>query len=190
MAGIVAAGGQRGCDTRVMATVRTLLVLRHSKSAYPEGVADFDRPLAPRGKRDAVAAGQWLRDQALAPDQVSCSVAERARQTWDLISDQLGVASAGNDVVRYDPRLYSADVEDLIGIIRETPAEVDILALVGHNPASADLVLALTTERQLSFPTSAIAAIEFRGLWAKVRPGSGQLASYWTPKGGTVTRRA
>lgn len=173
-----------------MGTVRTLLVLRHSKSAYPEGVADIDRPLAPRGMRDAVAAGQWLCDQALAPDLVVCSVAERTRQTWDLISDQLGVASAGNDVVRYDPRLYSADVEDLIGIIRETPAGIGILALLGHNPAAADLVLALTTERQLSFPTSAIAAIEFSGGWARARPGSGQLASYWTPKGGTVTRRA
>jgi phosphohistidine phosphatase len=173
-----------------MATARTLLVLRHSKSAYPEGAADIDRPLAPRGQRDAVAAGQWLRDQALAPDLVVCSVAERTRQTWDLISDQLGVASAGNDVVRYDPRLYTADVEDLIGIIREAPAEVDLLALVGHNPASADLVQTLTTQRQLSFPTSAIAAIEFRGDWVKVRPGSGQLTIYWTPKGGTVTHEA
>ena len=170
-----------------MATVRTLLVLRHGKSAYPEGVADFDRPLAPRGKRDAVAAGQWLRDQALAPDLVICSAAERARQTWDLISDQLGVASPGNDVVRYDPRLYSADVEDLIGIIREAPAGVGILALVGHNPVSADLVLTLTAQRQPGFPTSAIAAIEFRGGWAMVRPRSGQLTIYWTPKGGTVT---
>ena len=174
----------------MVATARTLLVLRHGKSAYPEGVADIDRPLAPRGQRDAVAAGQWLRDQALAPDLVVCSVAERTRQTWDLISDQLGVAGADSDVVRYDPQLYNAGVEDLTGIIREAPAEVAILALVGHNPASADLVLTLTTERQLSFPTSAIAAIEFRGHWARVRPGSGQLASYWTPKGGTVSRRA
>jgi phosphohistidine phosphatase len=173
-----------------MGTVRTLLVLRHSKSAYPEGVADIDRPLALRGQRDAVAAGRWLRDQALAPDLIICSVAERTRQTWDLISDQLGVARAGHDVVRYDPRLYSADVADLTGIIQETPAWVDILALVGHNPASADLVLTLTAERQLSFPTSAIAAIEFHGDWAQARPGSGQLATCWTPKGGSVTRRA
>jgi phosphohistidine phosphatase len=173
-----------------MATARTLLVLRHGKSAYPEGVADIDRPLAPRGQRDAVAAGHWLRDEALAPDLVICSVAERTRQTWDLISDQLGVASPGNDVVHYDPRLYNADAGDLTGVIRETPTEVDILALVGHNPASGELVLALTSERGLTFPTSAIAAIEFRGGWAKIRPGSGLLASYWTPKGGPVTRRA
>ena len=83
--------GSRPCHTQVMSTtVRTLLVLRHSKSAYPEGVADIDRPLAPRGVRDAVALGGWLRDQGLVPDLVVCSVAERTRQTWDLISDQLG----------------------------------------------------------------------------------------------------
>jgi phosphohistidine phosphatase len=171
-----------------MATVRTLLVLRHGKSAYPEGVADIDRPLAPRGERDAVAAGQWIRDQALAPDLVICSVAERTRQTWDLVSDQLDVANPGNGVVQYDPRLYTADAGDLTGIIREAPAEVGILALVGHNPAAAELVMALTTQRQLSFPTSALAAIEFRRRWAAVSAGTGQLASYWTPKGGAVTR--
>ena len=51
-------------------TERTLLVLRHSKSAYPEGTADFDRPLAPRGLRDAVTLGIWIRDQGLQPDLV------------------------------------------------------------------------------------------------------------------------
>ena len=166
--------------------MRTLLVLRHSKSAYPEGAADIERPLAPRGQRDAVTAGRWLRDEALAPDLVICSVAERTRQTWDLISDQLGVAGDGQDVVRYDPRLYNAGVGDLTGIIRETPAGIAILALVGHNPASAALVLALTSEPELAFPTSAIAAIEFGCDWAQVSPGSGQLVTYWTPKGGAV----
>ncbi len=71
---------------------RTLLVLRHSKSAYPEGTADFDRPLAPRGLRDAVTLGTWIRDQGLLPDLVVCSAAARARQTWDLVSDQLAWA--------------------------------------------------------------------------------------------------
>ena len=61
-------------------TRRTLLVLRHSKSAYPEGMADFDRPLAPRGVRDAVTLGGWLGDQGLFPDLVVCSTAARTRQ--------------------------------------------------------------------------------------------------------------
>ena len=40
---------------------RRLVVLRHAKSAYPPGVVDHDRPLAPRGVVDAKAAGGWIR---------------------------------------------------------------------------------------------------------------------------------
>ncbi len=99
-------------------TRRTLLVLRHSKSAYPEGTADFDRPLAPRGLRDAVTLGTWIRDQGLLPDLVVCSAAARARQTWELASDQLAWADGDGEVERYDERVYHADAGDLVGIAR------------------------------------------------------------------------
>ncbi|MGD0924222.1 MAG: histidine phosphatase family protein [Streptosporangiaceae bacterium] len=167
-------------------TVRTLLVLRHSKSAYPEETADFDRPLAPRGLRDAVTLGIWIRDQGLQPDLVGCSTATRARQTWDLVSDQLAWPDEDAAVVRYDQRLYHADAGDMIGIAREIPLEVEILALVGHNPAAADLVASLTGESGLTFPTSALAVIGLRRGWDRVAPGSGSLDGYWTPKGGSV----
>ncbi|WP_399494409.1 hypothetical protein [Streptomyces sp. P9(2023)] len=42
--------------------LRRLVVLRHAKSAWPEGVPDYDRPLGPRGLRDAPAAGRRLVD--------------------------------------------------------------------------------------------------------------------------------
>ncbi|MGH3069028.1 MAG: SixA phosphatase family protein [Streptosporangiaceae bacterium] len=168
---------------------RTLLVLRHSKSAYPEGVADIDRPLAPRGVRNAVTLGGWLLGQGLLPDLVVCSTAARTRQTWDLISDQLVWPGEDARVVRYDPRVYDADPADLLAIVGETPPEAAIVALVGHNPGAAQLVLTLTGETGLSFPTSALAIIEIRQDWDGAAPGSGSLAGYWTPKGGSAARR-
>ncbi|HEY2126513.1 MAG TPA: histidine phosphatase family protein [Streptosporangiaceae bacterium] len=167
-------------------TERTLLVLRHSKSAWPEGTADMDRPLSARGQRDAAAVGRWLRGEGLAPDLVACSTAERTRQTWDLVSDQLGWVGDEPGMLHYDPRLYDASPGDLLTVIQETPDEVAILALVGHNPGAAELVLALAGQRELSFPTSALAVIGFGGGWAGVAPGSGMLETVWTPKGGSV----
>ena len=166
-------------------TNRTLLVLRHSKSAYPEETADVDRPLSDRGRRDAAKAGGWLLDQGLTPDLVVCSTAERTRETWDLVSDQLSWADEPG-MVRYDPRIYEASPGDLLTVIQETPDEISILALVGHNPGSAELVLALAGHRELSFPTSALAVIGLRGGWAGVAPGSGTLDTVWTPKSGSV----
>ena len=164
----------------------TLLVLRHSKSAYPADTGDIDRPLSGRGQRDAAAAGRWLRDQGLEPDLVLCSVATRARLTWDLLSGQLGWAGEAGQVVRFDPRLYLATASELTGIIRETPGEVAILAVIGHNPAAVDLAVSLTGSVGLEFPTSALAVIELGGDWSAAGPGRGTLARSWTPKGGTV----
>ncbi len=168
---------------------RILLVLRHSKSAYPEGVADIDRPLGPRGVRDAVTLGGWLLAQALLPDLVVCSTAARARQTWDLVSDQMVWPDEDAMVVRYDPQVYDADPADLVAIVRETPPDVAMLALVGHNPGAAQLVRTLTGETGLSFPTSALAMIEIRQDWDQAIPGSGSLTGYWTPKGGSAVLR-
>ena len=168
---------------------RILLVLRHSKSAYPEGVADIDRPLGPRGVRDAVTLGGWLLGQGLLPDLVVCSTAARARQTWDLVSDQMVWPDEDAMVVRYDPQVYDADPADLVAIVRETPPDVAMLALVGHNPGAAQLVRTLTGETGLSFPTSALAMIEIRQDWDQAIPGSGSLTGYWTPKGGSAVLR-
>jgi len=168
---------------------RTLLVLRHSKSAYPEGVADVDRPLAPRGVRDAVTLGGWLLGQGLVPDLVVCSTAARTRQTWDLINDQLVWPDEDAMVVRYDPRVYDAALDDLMDIVRETPADAAILALVGHNPGAAQLVRILTGESELRFPTSALAMIDIGQDWDRTVPGSGSLSGYWTPKGGSAILR-
>ena len=62
---------------------RTLILMRHGKSAYPDDVADHERPLAPRGLREAGLAGQWLRDTQPPIDAVRCSTALRTRQTLD-----------------------------------------------------------------------------------------------------------
>ncbi len=63
--------------------MRTLVLLRHAKSDYPGGVADHDRPLAPRGIREAGLAGDWLRAELPAIDAVLCSTATRTRQTLE-----------------------------------------------------------------------------------------------------------
>jgi phosphohistidine phosphatase SixA len=61
---------------------RTLLLIRHAKSRYPDGVPDRDRPLAPRGIRQAGLAGNWLRTNAPTIDGVLCSTATRRDTCW------------------------------------------------------------------------------------------------------------
>lgn len=58
---------------------RTLLLLRHAKSAWPD-VPDHERPLARRGQRDAPLMGHWPRAVGYVPDRVVCSTARRAAE--------------------------------------------------------------------------------------------------------------
>ena len=60
---------------------RELWLMRHAKSAWPEGVADYNRPLKKRGRKTAQAMGEWLGQHGQVPDWIVSSPADRARET-------------------------------------------------------------------------------------------------------------
>ena len=74
--------GEKGDRVRMLRTNRRLLLLRHGKAESPLGVADADRPLAPRGRAQSGYAGREAKERGLVPDLVVVSAALRARQTW------------------------------------------------------------------------------------------------------------
>ncbi|MQA83102.1 MAG: histidine phosphatase family protein [Streptosporangiales bacterium] len=166
---------------------RRLLVLRHAKAESGLGLADVERPLAKRGKKDASAAGRWLRAAGMPIGLVVCSPALRARQTWAAAAAELAESGAGGDVpVRYDDRLYRNTVESLGEVVRETDDEVDSLLLVGHNPSVQQLVATLIADADPveGFPTCALALVEFTEPWAALAEDAGRLAQFWTPSHG------
>ncbi|MFF8837378.1 SixA phosphatase family protein [Streptomyces sp. NPDC015130] len=166
---------------------RRLVVLRHAKSAWPEGVPDLDRPLGPRGLRDAPAAGRSLAETGVLPDLVLCSPARRTRQTWDLAAAELAAAPP----VRHDPRLYGADADELLDVLHGVPDETGTLLLVGHNPGLEDLVLLLAADGagdaldrvRTKFPTSVTAVLTWHGSWPELRPGGAFLTGLVIPRG-------
>jgi phosphohistidine phosphatase len=156
-----------------------LIVMRHAKAGELPGGPDFERALRQRGRTDAAAAGRWLRGHGYRPDLVLCSAARRTRQTWQYVSQALG------SEVPMEPerRLYHADAADVMDVLRETDQAVGTLMYVGHNPAAAELVAALTGTEP-DFPTAAIAVLAISGEWAGLGPGDGELEASWTPAQG------
>src|ERR1700689_2161600 len=124
-------------------STRQLILLRHAESAGPEHVPDHARPLAPRGPRDAPAAGGWLRKADYVPDRVLCSTARRARESWQLAEEKLG---AHPETV-FEDRVYGASSAELLDLARQTPAEAGTLLIVGHDPAMRGLTLDLASEQ-------------------------------------------
>jgi phosphohistidine phosphatase len=165
---------------------RTLVVLRHAKSDWPD-VPDHERPLSARGRRDAPAVGRWLRDAGIRPDLVICSTARRARETWELAADELG----GDIPVEYEPGVYDASAFDLLEVVTEAPQAVRTLLVVGHNPAMQRLAVELAgssdgdaLERaNTKFATAAVAVLQVPGEWAELTPGSARMTAFAKPRG-------
>jgi phosphohistidine phosphatase len=161
----------------------TLALLRHAKSAYPEGVPDHHRPLAERGEREAPLAGRLLTERIGRPDLVIVSGATRARQTWELAAQVW--PSPPHTVV--DDRVYDAGVEDLVLLLRELDRPYQCVLVVGHNPGLEELAFALSdgqgdadAVRRMGtkFPTSALAVFEVTVAWSHLVNGSARLRSF------------
>jgi phosphohistidine phosphatase len=163
---------------------RTLVLLRHAKSAYPDGVGDHDRPLAPRGRREAELAGDWLRANLPAIDAVLCSTATRARETLAHI--------AIDAPVRYDDRLYDAAPGTVIDEITRVGDDVGVLLVVAHEPTLTQVALGLAVtdssntaaaERiSTKFPTSAMAVLRLTRGWKDLELGSAELVDFHVPR--------
>lgn len=160
--------------------MKTLILVRHGKSSWVQHeLADFDRPLLPRGEQDARLIGGFLHDNGLIPDLIRSSPAIRAQSTAGLLAEALGYPPAGIDKV---PAIYEAAVGDLLEVLRST-RHSDTLLMVGHNPGFSELVDLLTGTAQEDLPTCGTAVIDFDvTTWNEILPGSGRLRLLQRPK--------
>lgn len=138
-----------------------LLLLRHAKSDWKDAsLDDFDRPLAPRGRRAAPVMGEYLRDHGLEPDLVLCSTARRAVETLKLLLTALASAPQ----ISYLKSLYLAPPSRILAALRRQEPHFQRVLLIGHNPGLERLALDLAGQegaaaRRMAekFPTAALA---------------------------------
>jgi phosphohistidine phosphatase len=164
--------------------VHVLYLLRHAKSSWAEPtLADRERPLAPRGRRDAKRIAEHLRQIGCEPELVLCSTAVRTSETLELVRPSLGTST-----VMLEDELYAASWDHLLARIRLVPDAVASVMLIGHNPGMHELALALAStgdalERlEAKFPTAALATLAFAKSWSRLAPAEAKLAAYVVPK--------
>ena len=164
--------------------MRTLVLMRHAKSDYPDGVADHDRPLAARGVREAGLAGDWLRTAAPEIDAVLCSTAVRTRQTLD----RTGIGAP----VNFLARLYGATPGAMLSEINQVDDAISTLLIVGHEPTVSQVALGLASHPgsdpeatrliEMKFPTSGIAMLRVPGTWSALELSGAELVSFHVPR--------
>jgi phosphohistidine phosphatase len=169
-------------------TPRTILLLRHAKSSWDDpSLADFDRPLSPRGEKAAPRIGAEMSRRGWAPGVALVSPAARTRATWALIAPHLPEPPEAI----FPDRLYMADPDYLLSLLREAPWQIETLLVVGHNPGLQDFASLLASEdsdiraldrMRIKFPTAALARFEFEGEWGELAPGGARLTDFLRPR--------
>src|SRR5580658_8127022 len=98
---------------------RTVWLLRHAKTVAdpPPGGSDFDRVLAPRGRRDATALGRLFGQQGagvIAGDSPLPALALVSPAARTVATAALVLAELAPPEVRLVPDLYGAEPEDVV----------------------------------------------------------------------------
>jgi phosphohistidine phosphatase len=160
--------------------VKTLLILRHAKSSWKDlYLADHDRLLNKRGKRDAPRMGQLLLDEGLLPDLIISSTAKRARKTVEGLLEGSGYSLE----VQYTRDFYHGYPETFIAILSELDDKYEQVMVVGHNPGLEELLEVLTGDYE-RMPTAALAQVQLPiQSWVDLgEEPQGELVAVWRPK--------
>ena len=168
------------CD--IIKEMKTILLLRHAKSDWGNPtLADIDRPLAERGRRDAPRIARVLTASKWMPDAIIASPALRTHQTAQLVADAIHFGGT----VQLDARLYPGDAPAFFAVLRRLPATVTRPLLVGHNPAMEAIAAALSQSAPANFkiPTAGLLCFSVhRADWGRLVPGDGTLRWFLIPK--------
>ncbi|MBL8892710.1 MAG: histidine phosphatase family protein [Planctomycetaceae bacterium] len=163
-----------------------LLLMRHAKSDWDHaGLADIDRPLNKRGRRNATEMGGWLVEQGAVPDLILVSPACRAQETIVLLTAEFGHSKPE---VRTCEGLYPCSPQAIAQSIATVSDTLETILIAAHNPAM-EIVVDMIGGRAEHFPTGAVADVEVVGrTWlAAVADSVGffshcELRQIWRPR--------
>jgi phosphohistidine phosphatase len=161
--------------------MKRLTLVRHAKSSWKNAaLADIDRPLNGRGKRDAPLMGAHLVALGCQPDIILVSPARRARKTAQLLAAALGGVSGR---VLVDPALYEASAALLLERVRTLDERWQHVMLIGHNPGLTDFANLLTAAGIDNIPTCGVLVAELDiDSWPVADAGCGRTFLYIAPK--------
>jgi phosphohistidine phosphatase len=162
--------------------MKTLYIVRHAKSSWDNvNLPDFDRPLNTRGKTDAPRMGKRLKEKDVHPNLMLSSPAKRALSTSKRIAEVLNYPEKN---IKTDKKLYHADAEDILSVIRDQKNRFEVLMVFGHNPGLTDFVNEIGKSTSIdNIPTCGIVAFRFDiDEWHDVTKKSGELLFFDYPK--------
>lgn len=107
-----------------------LILMRHAKAEAMGEQGDYDRPLAPKGLKQAKKVAKGLRDMKLVPETIGCSTALRAQQTCGRLLKVFGDKTQ----VDYHQSLYDGGMQAIFDELAHAKGKTHVMMVLGHEP--------------------------------------------------------
>ena len=156
--------------------MKTLILVRHAKSDWPEDTDDFDRPLAERGIENAHKMAAYLMQNGIHIDQFISSPALRALHTCEIFNETYHIEILTNR------KLYNANENNFESVINDLTDEVNSVAMFSHNNGISNFANMMSGDI-FAFPTCGVAGFQVDcESWADFEGPKKKLLFFYEPK--------
>lgn len=162
--------------------MKKLYLLRHAKSAHPQGIDDHNRPLDEEGKRECKVMSAYFIKNNVKPGLVLCSDSVRTTNTAKNIFQDIRTIN-----IVYNKKLYNATAGEILKEIAKVPDDSAEIMVIGHNPGIGQLAFILAgqgdkdvlAQIKSEYPTCALTEYSFNiEKWNDIGPGVGKLERF------------
>ncbi len=152
-----------------------LWLARHAEAvSADEAATDFDRRLSHAGRRQIAHLGRWLRDREELPDLILHSPLRRAKETAEILHEELGQTATLEESLLLAPGLRC---DELLSHLAERTAQT--VVCVGHQPDVSRCLTEMLGFGRFGFAPGTMAGVDFRHV---ITPGGGELAWLLPPE--------
>ena len=164
-----------------------LYVMRHAKSSWHDlTIDDYDRSLSKRGKKNAKKICEFFVKRKYKFDYVLVSSSKRTAKTLKILLKKIEKPKK----IISSKKLYLANEDIIINMIKKIPKKFKSVLLINHEPAVRNLVRSITKNQNnnhfkilnYKFSTAAFAKIYFNfNNWSQL-DRNGLLKEFIRPK--------
>ena len=161
--------------------MKTVTFIRHAKSSWKDSsLDDIDRPLNKRGRTSAPDMGARLFERGVQFEKVYSSPAKRAYTTAKMVAAPLGYPVEEIEIV---DELYTFSYAGTLSWLHGLDSNESNFAVVGHNPATTELVNYLALSDIDNIPTCGIVQLKVKvDSWLELDVGIANIEFYIYPK--------
>ena len=156
--------------------MKTLILVRHAKSDWPENTDDFDRQLAERGLEDAVKMSKFLKDNNIEIQKFVSSPAVRALNTCKIFNQTYDIEIDTNQ------KLYNPSERNFESVIYDLENDVNSVAMFSHNNGISNFANSMSDD-VFMFPTCGVAGFQIEtDSWSDFENAKKKLVFFYEPK--------